>query len=274
VAEVQPAPESGGNPQARRFCESRAGDFAATLLISGPFAAWLIHTSAFYALPTIAALAVGLPWWWTRLGRRALKVTEQGLEVTTLFGLKRLRWSRAFYAYEAESDASRSQGLIVDAAINLASAAVQAVVRRPESLSTKLFVKETDGVSVCIDDYAGARGIEAELVADIHRRSSTETNPFELSAGQIRHHGECVALSQVDRVVVAAEVEIYSTGARSAWASEPLPSIHNVWLLVERLLEQGVKLELGIEAPASIVASAEAAAAREATMPRATIVKE
>jgi hypothetical protein len=129
-------------------------------------------------------------------------------------------------------------------------------------------------VSVCIDAYPGARRIEPELVATIHRCSGIETAPFDVSPGQVHHHGGCMALSQVERVVVAAEVEIFSTGARSAWASEPLPSVHNVWLLVGRLLQHGVKLELGIEAPASIVASAEAAAAREAKMPRATIVKE
>jgi hypothetical protein len=39
-------------------------------------------------------------------------------------------------------------------------------------------------------------------------------------------------------------------------ASERAASVHNVWLLVERLLEHGVSVELAIEAPSSIVASA------------------
>ena len=58
-----------------------------------------------------------------------LRVTDEGLEVITLFGAKRLRWRDAFYAYSSESDASRSQGLVVEAAINLVTSAVGLLMR-------------------------------------------------------------------------------------------------------------------------------------------------
>ena len=52
----------GESEGVRDFRQSRSGDFAAAVLISAPFASWLVHKSALYGLPTILALVVGLAW--------------------------------------------------------------------------------------------------------------------------------------------------------------------------------------------------------------------
>jgi hypothetical protein len=200
-------------------------------------------------------------------------VTEEGLTVTRLFGSRRLAWSKCYYAYLPESDASTSQGLIADAAINLAKTTLRHLLRRQEVIKTKLTVTEASGLSVCVDDYAAARESEAVIVAHIHRCSGNETIPFEVLSTEIGHRGEVLPFSQLERVVVGSSVDILRADVRSAWASVSLGSVQNVWLLLERLLERSVTVELAIEAPPSIIAAVEAVAVRHANMPRATIAR-
>src|SRR5690242_14771777 len=101
---MTPEPQSNEHEHVRRFLRARSGDFLATLLVIAPFASWLIHRSTFWAVPAGLVLAAGLPWWWRRLGRRALTVTDEGLTLTGLFGSHRLAWSKCYYAYLPESD--------------------------------------------------------------------------------------------------------------------------------------------------------------------------
>lgn len=274
VGEMQPEPRRDEDAPTHTFRQSRSGDFLATLLLVAPFASWLIHQSVASAVPTIIAMIIGLPWWWRRLDRRALTLTDAGFEVTTLFGSKRLRWSECFYVYLPQSNASTSQGLVADAAINIAASVAGVLAHRRRLIGTKLTVTDTNGSSVCLDDYADARGVEPEVVAHIHRCADGETSPFDVASSEVRHGGKTLTFSQLERVVVATPVQFFRAGDRSAWASASLASVHNVWLLVERLLEHGVSVELAVEAPSSVVASVEALAARQAKMPRATIVSQ
>lgn len=257
----------------RTFKQPWAVEFSVFAFVAALVASAAMRSSTTFGVAAIAVGGVVLALCWHRMTRRQLKVTATGVERVGLLRTTRVRWSDAFYKYVPKQEGSTAQGLLVDAAVNVAAGAVRLLRQSKRRVATTFFVSTRVGDVVPLDDYVGATAAEADIIDAIESSGAAETEPFVIESTGIRHDNRLLPFSNLERVEVADTFDVHAAGSRKAWSSVDLRAVHNLWLLVRRLVEHGVVVDLSIDAPRELLLAIETSNEMRSAMPRAELVK-
>jgi hypothetical protein len=212
-----------------------------TLLIAGAAGAWPFAVGA-------AAVSALL---WTGLARRRLLIDEHGVSVRGMLGRRAFAWDEIrHYTYWAGRYGN-----------------------------VELVLRDHDGRWMLLDArYRDIRAATARIIAELHARYGERATfaPFSLEDEGLRHM-RAGLLRWKDLEVVKLDrqepqrMRVLKRGKALAWVSTLLSEVENSVLLLERLGERGVAIELP---PAQLVTTRlrEMLAAR-AALPRAQVVR-
>jgi hypothetical protein len=204
--------------------------------------AWLFAAGAFWAVS--GAVAVAYDGCWGILGRRRVVVDREGVTARGVVGQVVLGWTAIdHYTYwSGNADGSGRRSLEIGAPGSSVVGTRHALV-----LCGK------DGTRLRIDSrYRGAHLAIATILAVVHARLGEEASfaPFSLDVEGLRHARRgLLPWKQVELVKLDNQLppslRVLERGRALAWVRVRMSHVHNGMLLLERLAERGVELELG-----------------------------
>lgn len=218
------------------------------------FWAGLLVLAAIYAIAFVA------------LTMRSITIDDKGVHAKTLLSSMSLDWS----AIEAYTYWSAVTGRRVD---QQRISGAGGSVRRSHDLvlSSKL------GRIRLHTAYRNVAPAIARVLDAVHERLATTTNfaPLSISDAGIERKGETLAWADIEKVYLDGQVpprlQIIKRGKSFPWRSEKLGAVTNSLLLLQRIAERGIEVDLGLHGIAHDTLVDRLAA--NAALPAARVVK-
>jgi hypothetical protein len=199
-----------------------------------------------------------------------LVVSRDRVIVRGAFGEWQAAWSDTYYTVSATEASPRGNGLVFDSiAWGIRSLLRLAWRPRKRALESRLRVHDGRGNIDDVGAWEGAHAVEARIIATIHSSARSGCIPFAMAPEALKHDEEMVPFVDIDRVIITETLAVYARGEHRARWSVSLASVHNVWRLIEQLLEHGVPIEIDFDPPPHIRAAIDTATERAAALPRA-----
>lgn len=203
-----------------------------------------------------AALSVGYGALFWRLGRMRLLLDGEGIERHGVFSRKRLAWGDiqgySFSSIDPSAGAGgvgAIQGGVVGV---LVVAALRSAFKKPAhtALHSGRLLLRGAGTKLKVDP--GFRDVVLALeqtFAEVHRRlaDTTRFGPLTFDGSTLTHVKKgALALMEIEKVSVGSSgtVTIRKVGKRLSWVSLPMARIDNLMLLLEKLADRGVSVEV------------------------------
>lgn len=206
--------------------------------------------------PMIAGVAIGIATIWLvrKISQRRLIVDDDGVETRGMFGDKRIAWSEIeSYTFVSIDPHSRQygQGGLAGAVV---VAAVKAMEKKPQHRAFRAghLMLHGGGRKVTVapwfkDIDQALERIFGELSTRLGQRAGTQFGPFAFDGQTLRHDkkGE-LTIMELDKVEVTATgaVVVRKVGKRLPWASASMAKLPCSLVLLERLADRGVHVEV------------------------------
>ncbi len=227
-------------------------------LVAADAADWLV-IAIVTALYGLAFVAIAL--------RRTI-IDDAGIHARALIGKRDLAWDEIDH-YTYWSGRVRALG------------ARQLVIDGPGAsvVGTRhaLAVYGKDGQRIRIDSrFAGASAAIARVLDDVHARLGERASfePFAIEDGGLRYRDRVLPWPQLEKIQLDAQLpprlRAMKAGKAFPWAACSMAHVQNGVLLLERLAERGVPIDLGAK---QLVTSKLAERLQRPQLPRAEIVK-
>jgi len=235
----------------------------ALLLLFAPVAG-LFWLTAFW--PGLAVLVGIYAITFVLLTMRSITIDDKGVHARNLISSMSLEWS-AIDAYTYWSALTGSRRTDEPRIAGAGS------VRR----SHDLVLSSTLGRVRIHTAYRGAAAAIARVLETLHARLADTTNfaPFTVTDAGIARKGETLAWADVEKVYLDGQVpprlQIIKRGKSFPWRSEKLGNVANSLLLLQRIAERGIEVDLGLHGVAHDALVERMAA--NAALPAARVVK-
>jgi hypothetical protein len=237
----------------------------ALLLVLAALGAFMWFAQLYIALAVVLGVGVLA---WIALAARSITIDGDGLRARSLFGTRTLPWTEVEdYTYWSASPRRMYNG-----DLRIAGSASAVTVRQHELIvrgkTTRIRIHTA---------YRGAPAAIAQVIETIHvLRGGTSTfTPFAITDAGLQHRQDTLAWTDLEKVTVDAQVpprlKVFKHGKAFPWKSEKLGDVDNGLLLLERLTDRGIEVDLGPQQLAHDALLQRMAA--RAAMPAARVVK-